>query len=364
MPKAEGRDNHHRDRLGGEGLSRRGFLRAAGAGGLLAASGLLGSCGRPQADTTGSPGSRSPSDRFRRDGFIVIVRHPGAVAADRRVDADAVAKMLAAGLTRLTGDSHPQQAWLRFFSPSDVIGLKVNCLGAPTTQTHPEVALASAAALRDAGVPADNLIIFDRLIGELDRAGYPVNNGSGIRCLGTDSEGCGYDREPTVVGEVGSCLSRIVSTHCSALLNLPLLKDHDLAGVSISLKNHMGCIHNPNKLHLNGCSPYVADLNLAPAIKGKQRLIVCDALEIIYDGGPTYRPATTERYGGLLISTDPVALDRVGWQIIEDLRARAGLRPLAAEGRPPRHISVAADPQHNLGIADLDRIERVEISLA
>ena len=53
---------------------------------------------------------------------------------------------------------------------------------------------------------------------------------------------------------------------------MPLLKDHDGAGVSIALKNMYGVIHNPNKYHPNGCNPYVADVNMLPDIRTKMRL--------------------------------------------------------------------------------------------
>jgi uncharacterized protein (DUF362 family) len=346
-------------------VTRRDLLKTLAVGGLLVGCGALGSCRGRRADSASSApngwagGLSAP---LRRDGVVVIVRSPKAITSRRKVDSAAIERMLAAGLTRLTEARDPAQAWRRLFAPGDVIGLKVNCLGAPTTHTHVEVALAVAQGLAAAGLPAGNVIIYDRLTDELERAGYPVAGDTGVRCLGSDQRG--YDAEPTEAGEAGSCFSRIVSEDCTALINLPLLKDHDVAGVSISLKNHFGSINNPNKLHLDHCCPYVADLNLAPAIRGKQRLIICDALEVIYDGGPTYRPATTYSYGGLLIGTDPVALDRVGWRIIEDLRAKAGLKPLSAEGREPKYIAVAGDAGHRLGVADLAAIQRLELSVS
>ena len=57
------------------------------------------------------------------------------------------------------------------------------------------------------------------------------------------------------------------------LINLPVLKDHDGAGVTIALKNMYGAIHNPNKYHPNGCDPYVADLNMLPEIRSRMKLI-------------------------------------------------------------------------------------------
>ena len=362
---ARSRDENPPDRLGerqqGLGLTRREVLRAAAAGGVLVGAGLLGSCGsRPVAPAGPTSGEPHP-DPLRRDGVVVVVRSDAVMGPQRRVDPHLVSEMVATGIARLAEAPTPREAWLRFYAKSDVVGLKVNCLGAPATHTHLEVALAAASGLQDAGVPASSIIIFDRLTDELARAGFPVNTGEGLRCYGSDV--AGYDTEPIVAGEVGSCFSRIVSQQCTSLLNLPLLKDHDLAGVSASLKNHFGCINNPNKLHIGHCNPHAADLNLAPPLRGKQRLIVCDALEVIYDGGPTYSPGTTANYGGLLIGTDPVAVDRVGWRIIEDLRAAAGLRSLADDGRKPAYIETAGEAARGLGVADLSRIQIIEVAV-
>ncbi len=351
-----------RPRSAERGVTRRDFLKVVAAGGVLAGGVLLARRSATKREMADSAVSTPGPGQFRQDGCVVVVRHPGVLREKRRAEPEIVREMLEAGLKRLTRTGDARDAWRHFFSPTDVIGLKVNCLGAPSTHTHTEVALAAASGLQAAGIPAGNLIIFDRLTEELDRAGFVINADEGVRCFGTDRRG--YDREPTVSGKVGSCFSRIVSEDCTALLNLPMVKDHDLAGVSISLKNHFGCIHNPNKLHLEGCCPYVADLNLAPQLRAKQRLIVADALEVIHDGGPIYRPSTTEPYGALLVGTDPVALDRVGWQIIDGLRAQAGLRSLAAQGREPRYISVAGDPDHKLGVAELSSIEVVEVPVS
>ncbi len=345
-------------------LSRRDLLRTAAAGavtawGLLRSRGLPGAGAGDAAEASQTWELRAP---LRREGVVVIVRSPRAIGSRRKANSAVVGSMVDAGLTRLAGVSDPVQAWRRFFAPNDVVGIKVNCLGAPATHTHTEVTMAVARSLQRAGLPERNLVIYDRSTDELRRSGYPVNTGAGLQCYGSDQRG--YDREPTTAGEVGSCFSRIVSEDCTALINLPLLKDHDVAGVSISLKNHFGSINNPNKLHLDHCCPYAADVNLAPVLRKKQRLVVCDALEAIYDGGPTYRPATTHSYGGLLIATDPVALDRVGWQIIESLRAKAGLKTLRAAGREPRYIAVAGDSQHRLGVSDLGRIRKIEVTVS
>src|SRR5690348_12595190 len=68
-------------------------------------------------------------------------RYPGqvvAVHADRcietgtdKVDVPTVREMISNGMRTLTGDKDARDSWARFFTPSDVVGIKVNCSGAP-----------------------------------------------------------------------------------------------------------------------------------------------------------------------------------------------------------------------------------------
>jgi uncharacterized protein (DUF362 family) len=142
---------------------------------------------------------------------------------------------------------------------------------------------------------------------------------------------------------------------------VPVLKDHDLAGVTLAMKNMYGVNKNPQDMHDNNCCPYIADLNSIPAIKNKFRLVIADAMMACSEGGPEFSPQYTWKYNGLLVASDPVAIDSTGWQIIERKRAEQGLKPLAEAGRPPKYIAVAADAQHRLGTNDPKRIKLVEV---
>jgi hypothetical protein len=80
----------------------------------------------------------------------------------------------------------------------------------------------------------------------------------------------------------------------------------------------------------------------------------------MYDGGPGFKPELSWKCNSLLVSQDPVALDRTGWQMIERKRAEKGWKTLEAAGRPPRYIATAADSEHRLGNNDPARITVVE----
>jgi len=197
----------------------------------------------------------------------------------------------------------------------------------------------------------------------MERAGFKLSvGGNRVQCYGTDR--VNYEDDLSAYGSVGSRLSRILTRYTDLLINVPVLKDHDGAGVTIALKNMYGVIHNPNKYHPNGCDPYVADLNMLPEIRSRMRLTICDATTAMYEGGPAFKPEHSWQCNSLLVSQDPVALDATGWRMIELRRAENGLKTLEAEQRAPRYIMTAADREHRLGNYDPSRIEVVEINAA
>jgi uncharacterized protein (DUF362 family) len=146
---------------------------------------------------------------------------------------------------------------------------------------------------------------------------------------------------------------------CDAQLNMPVAKDHGLCGVTGALKNWFGAIHNPNKWHMNQCDPYIADLNDMPLVRSSQRLVVLDALLAQCHAGPAYNPRYRWAYGGLLISTDPVAVDTFLTRVIEDRREKLGLPSLREDGRFPQYVATAAG--RGLGTDRLEDVDIVEV---
>ncbi len=254
----------------------------------------------------------------------------------------------------------PLEAWKRVVQPGEVVGLKVNTLSGLGNSTTVLLVTAVCERLRGAGIAQEDIVIWDRLNQDLERGGFEVSErGPGVRCMGNDV--LGYEERLVAYGAVGSLLCRTLTRVCDCVINMPVLKDHGIAGVTISLKNMFGGIHNPNKYHINTGDPYVADLNMIPEIRRKTRLIVCDATTAQYEGGPSYLPHWTWQYNGLILGRDPVALDFTGWRLIEKKRAEVGMKPLQEVNRTPTYITTAADPQHRLGTNDPGRIDLVEI---
>jgi uncharacterized protein (DUF362 family) len=321
-------------------VSRRWTRRELGA--LVA--------GAAVARASGAARSGGP----RRPGVVGI--HPLEAGDDGSVDSKAARKAVDSVLVAATGAESSSSAVASLFRSDDVVGVKLNCLGGRKLSPRPEVVGALVDALVAGGVPAARIILFERSSRELERAGFKVRTtGTGPRCIGTDND---YDRLPTESGAIGSCYARLVSETCTALIGFGVVKDHDLAGVSASLKNWYGVIHNPNKYHDNQCDPYVADVVRHPHIANKLRLTVLDGVVAQCHGGPAFRPDATFPLGRVAASTDPVAADLWAWKVIDAERRRRGMTTLEASGRPPRFVATAAG--YGLGVGTMSDLVEIE----
>lgn len=331
----------------GNSTSRREFLRDCFAGAVV-----VGTYGRSLAGAT-EPAAL-PKSR------VVIARDSMLRSTGSPVDSQRVLSLLDRAMQACFNLDHPIEPWKKLVHRGEKVGLKVNTLGGRGLSTDVRLVEAIGQRLREAGIQAGDIIVFDRDSDELERAGFRISDAlNRVQCVGTDR--VGYEEELATYGSVGSRLSKILTQRCDVLINVPVLKDHDGAGVTIALKNMYGVIHNPNKYHPSGCNPYIADLNMLPTIRTKMRLTICDATTACFEGGPGYKPQYSWKSNALLVSQDPVALDYTGWQLIERKRAEAGLKTLEADDRAPRYIATAGDKQHRLGTNDPQQIALIEV---
>jgi uncharacterized protein (DUF362 family) len=294
---------------------------------------------------------------------VVTVRDP-AVLSGGNIDQDCLMGMLDHAVCNLADVSDPVDAWKKVVAagnPSRVIkakvAIKVNSLAGQHMSTHPQVAMAVARRLLDAGVRDGNVLIWDRSDDELKAAGYTTRRAARVLVYGTDY--VDYSGLLRMHRSIGSRFSRILTGWATDLINIPVLKDHGIVGVTLGMKNWYGAVHNPFKYHPNCGDPYIADLSHFPLIRDKLRLVVVDALRAQYHGGPPYHPQWAWSENALMLSADPVAIDRVGWDVIEAKRQENGMPTLAEEKREPKYIYTAGNL--GLGTADLNLIDHVEI---
>lgn len=327
-------------------MNRRDFLRTSL---VAAAAGATTKSVRAQ----GGPKSK-----------VVLVRNLAmAGETDEAVIRRMLMEMVHESVRLLAGDNLTrEEAWRRYLQPEDVVGVKVNCI-APPMVPHPAVVEAVAEGAGFCGVPKKHVIVFDKEDRDLIISGYTINRGGDdVQCYGTvgpqGSGFIGYEERQTFRRDTAYRLSRIVSRECTAIVNVPVIKDHAFAGITCALKNHFGCIDNPNTFHkVNSCTPAIIDVNRDVNILSKQRLVVCDARAVQYEGGPSFKAQYLQPYYAVFAATDPVALDTIAMQLVEMCRAKQGLGPLTEREYKPIHIAEGA--RQDLGTNDTQQIDLV-----
>jgi uncharacterized protein (DUF362 family) len=310
-------------------LTRRDFIKLSGA---AAAVGLLAGCGVASQPSV----SREDVLKFHPDAPSKVVQtHHASVWAGTPTELsnsaeenallapEPLREMLDASITELTGLKQARDAWAVLFSPEERIAIKVNAFRNSLIWTHVPLVTAVTDSLQDAGIPAEQIVIFDYYTSELEKAGFAVNeDGSGVRCYGTESD---YTQEGTVKG-MDIELSDIL-LECDALINMPVLKSHMISGISFAMKNHYGSISRPSLLHSN-IGNAMAELNALSPIKDRTRLIVGDALTACLKYGGSYPYWSSDWTGdSILMSFDPVAIDTVALQMLERLLTDEGGSP-------------------------------------
>jgi uncharacterized protein (DUF362 family) len=312
---------------------------------------------RALGTTVGSAAGPEPSARPASSRAVVYRARREGILAEGAPHQAKLADALGATVARAAGEETPSGAMRRLFRPNDVVGIKLNCIAGKSLSPRPDLVHLLTRWLQEAGLPAGRILIWDRTDRELRNAGFKINRaGEGVRIFGTEKA---YDWKPREWGPNASCFPRFLLEDLTALINVGVVKDHELAGVSLGLKNWFGAIHNPNKCHDNGCHPYVAHLANSPIIRDKLRLTILDGLTAQCHAGPARSPRWQWPYESVLVSTDPVAIDAVGTKVLEDRRKEVGLPSLADEKRPARCLDEAA--KLGLGQADPARIHVEEV---
>lgn len=294
--------------------------------------------------------------------LVVDVKSKSDIIKGLTPDISLVKRMMDTGITSLTSTVDPKAAWSSLFSKDERIGIKVNGLGSHILVGNYQICWAIIDALKDIGVNENNIIVWDQYQHYLLSSGFRINMSfKGVRIFATDrgggkealDRGSSYKEYDSGYGAVR--ISKILTKEVDSLINLCLLKDHGLAGVSLSLKNiSHGVISHPDNFHDDSCDPFIAAINSIPEIKDKIKLNICNGIVGLFDGGPMPKKRDVWINNGIMLSKDPVALDTVGMNIIEEKRKERDLPLLFNRANVPRHIETAA--KYGLGINDTKSI--------
>ena len=315
-------------------MDRRTFLQLAGAPALLATTDLPAYrvvSRFPTAPKPGMPG------RYR--GRVTRVHSEAVIdTAAEQVDRTIVSQMLSAGMRALTSEKNDRDAWASFFSPDDIIGVKVNCSGAPGIMSTPEVVGGVVGNLINAGVKPGQIYIYERFLDQLNSAHYDRFVPDGVHILAVETPRgsiLGYD--PSTYVEVNffgeddtrSNLVRLVSERFTKIINIPNMKDHGAAGVTGCLKNiAYGDFSNVARSHMREKThtlSFVGTLASVEPLRSKTVLHIMDGIRGVWQGGPFLRNKRFRFFPKLMMfGTDPVAMDRLLLDIIEEKRKAEG----------------------------------------
>jgi hypothetical protein len=348
-------------------------------------------------------------------GQVVSVKSDKALdPGGERVDADVVREMMARGMCALVGEKDAAAAWRRFFEPADVVGIKVNCGGRPWVVSSPVVVAEVVRRLMDVGIKPTAIYLYERFRDQLDDVNYAPHLREGVRIVAAESanslagglpalsdladasppEDGGYDPrtyvEADFFGEedTRSSLMRLVSQRLTKIVNIPNVKDHGATGATGCLKNiAYGSFSNVARSHYRGKShtySFVGTLATVEPLRSRTVLQIMDGLRGVWHGGPF---APTRRYvfypKRLLFGTDPVAIDRLLLDLVDEKRKAEGA--ISIWDRSPKYLVaddyrrrdqdpnvniIIREPGHveyastlGLGIADRARIGVREIEL-
>ena len=321
-------------------------------------------------------------------GRVVSVAHPGCIVGGefRR---DPINRMLDEGMKRLTDSSDAAEAWQQFFERGDVVGIKVSPVGGPLVMSCAEVLQGIVAGLESAGVRRKDIVVYDRYRPQFLEMGFDKWLPDGVRWSAASKvydevqqSIDGYDPEHfmdmalTLPGQDlnhlparRSYAATFITKEVNKLINLPSLKDHQSAGVTLALKNlSHGLVNNVSRSHssstLNACGAFIPAVVSMPVIRDQTVLHILDGIKGLYHGGPFARPQFVWEHRTLYFATDPVAVDRIGWGEIDKKRLASGMKTVAEAkpdqfstflNRQPEHVEIAG--ALGLGVWDQRKID-------
>jgi hypothetical protein len=313
--------------------------------------------------------------------------YPGrvvSVTSDKCVDIatgaandEAVREMMARGMRTLTGAGATPDAWRRFFEASDRVGIKVNCGGYPYCVSAYEIVAETVRQLTGIGVPPSQIYVYERFQNQLDEVNYAPHLPEGVTIVAAERanrnvDNTGYDPatylEADLFGEedTRSNMMRLVSQRLTKIINIPNMKDHGATGATGCLKNiAYGSFSNVARTHQRGKShtySVVGTLASIEPLRSRTVLQIMDGLRGVWHGGPFAR---TTRYvfypRQIMFGTDPVAIDRLLLDIIEEERRAHGA--ISIWDRSPASLRIDdgqardADPNVNIIIREPGHVE-------
>ena len=202
----------------------------------------------------------------------------------------------------------------RFVKKGDRVTIKPNIGWDKTPElagnTNPDLVVAIINACKDAG--AKEIVVFDntcdnwRKCYESSGIEAAAKKAGAVVMPGNEEK---YYREISLPKAKALKTARVHQAilDCDCWFNVPILKNHGGALMSIAMKNLMGIVWDRRAFHQRGLDQCIADIG---TIDKPACLNIVDSYRLMRDNGPRGRDASDVRLGkALFMSPDPVAVD-------------------------------------------------------
>ena len=264
------------------------------------------------------------------------------VYPEGKIDYKVVTTLVSRAVTAWSGQP-PKDFWSQNFHPNDRVGLMIDVQTPPVPIVLVEALIEQLVSAR---VRTDDILIFSGDERDLFRAGFSLRHDRpGVKCYGAASTGYRHS------------LSRILIDRCDKIINLACLRPHKQLGMTGAVYNHLCCVPPAIAQQVCATSRELASVAARPLVKAKVVLHFLAVLHPYYAVPTASNSQPRWQYAGLLLSSDPVALDTVGLDILTTKRREEGLGPPAGAA----DYLQAAYQQHRLGQCNRDLITVVTI---
>jgi len=333
-------------------------------------------------------------------GKVVSVKSAKCLNEDgTKINGEVVREMMERGMREMTGEAKTIDSWRRFFTPEDIVGIKVNAGGRPWVVSSHEIVAETIRNLMAVGVKPQQIYIYERFQNQLDQVNYAPRVPEGVNIFAAERANArnnnqSYDPQVYVEADffgeddTRSNMIRLASQKLTKIINIPNMKDHGATGATGCLKNiAYGSFSNVARTHHKGVShtlSFVGALAAVEPLRSKTVLQIMDGLRGVWHAGPF---APTLKYvffpRTIMFGTDPVAIDRLLLDIIDDERKRRGAISIwnrdtktldfnsgGNRDKDPNVNIIIREPGHveyagnlGLGVHDIKKIEVKEIEI-
>ncbi len=270
---------------------------------------------------------------------------PRFIYPEGKIDYEVVTALLDRAVTAWSGGEQPEDFWGQRFGPNDRVGLMIDVQEPPIPIIMVEAIIERLVSV---GVKTGDILIFSGDERDLFATGFSLRHDRpGVKCYGAASVGYRHG------------LARILADMCDKVINVAYLHPHPELGMTGAVYNHLSCVPPAVAKQLVSEPERLASVAAQPLVRQKMALHFLVALHPYYAIAAPGGQALRWEYAALLVSSDPVAVDAVGVQILTARRAEAGVEP--AEPEVARDYLRAAYEQHFLGQPNLDQITVVAI---